>query len=390
MMRPLATACLVVLLACAGDADAPLDPTAAGAHSQHGVSAFDLGPGTATDINIHGDITGYTSSGSETVPWIRHIDGTYRLLPLPVAPVPPTMACHTLPTALNDRGEAVGSIQCGQPPSVWGAGVVWSGNAITMLDLLAEIVTPSAINNRGTVVGTSIFEAPVWGSAGWSWTAQQGVQRMHTSALIESTAAALNASGQVAGTQWQPPFPGNHAYVWSPRTAEALPLDPQTDSWAYAIDAAGSVGGMTSGQPAIWRKQVGWTQLTDLGMGGSVHGMSSGGDAAGSVTSASGSRGAFWNGVGALTVLEPLPGFAQSSAVAINKRGWIIGQSWNTDPYESRATLWVVGSRPSGVLARSAAATSTLTVAQPFAVTAVCSEKWRHFVATGGACPDSR
>jgi hypothetical protein len=253
------------------------------------------------------------------------------------------------------------------------------------------VTIPNSINNRGMVVGSSIFEAPVWGMGAWYWTPETGIQRILNIGINgEGTGAAVNQAGQIAGTYWTVPIPEVRAYTWSSRHADQpVVLAPDDDSRGYAIDAQGRVGGTTAGRPAIWQPGSGWTLLSDLGFGGVVNGMSNNGVAVGTVGSDAGTRAAYWNVHGELTILDLPDGATASSAIAVNQRGWVVGHSWGPAPYGSRATLWTVGSPLPGRIARAAPQHARSSrVAQPFVLTAACTEKWRHHVQAGGSCPE--
>jgi probable HAF family extracellular repeat protein len=109
--------------------------------------------GHAVDVNNHGVVVGYVSDVFDGFPVAFIFDRTMRTL-LPGGP------CCMFPSAINDRGDVVGSIDG------LGAFLLEDGK-LTRLDQLPAVkatwrqILPTDINDRGWIVGRGILNRPL-------------------------------------------------------------------------------------------------------------------------------------------------------------------------------------------------------------------------------------
>ena len=117
-------------------------------------------------------------------------------------------------------------------------------------------IEPVAFNNKGEVVGATLDAA---GSrTAFVWTPESGYLRMEgVHGLGKTTANDINDEGVVTGTIWLTYSRGARAFVWS-REAGALVIGDGTDeTTAVAINAAGEVAGTRNGSAFLWSRDDG-------------------------------------------------------------------------------------------------------------------------------------
>jgi probable HAF family extracellular repeat protein len=222
--------------------------------------------------------------------------------------------------ALNERGQVAGWSSLRRERSPRHAFLWQSGR---MLDLgtlgrdlggdLPNVSEAIAINDRGQVVGNSSVDQNRPVSYAFVW---QGV-RMTALATGggDSWAAAINERGQVVG--WRGDDIGygrGRAFMWQNGRLRGLGVLPaRSYSWAHALNERGEVVGESY-------------SVDDAQDGVPVK-----------------TRAFLWRS-GKLIDLGALPGHRESSAVAINERGAILGSSWRSafDPV-GRGFLWRAG-----------------------------------------------
>ena len=110
--------------------------------------------GKALAINNGGVVVGYVSDRFDGAPMAFVDDGVMR-------PLFAAGACCSIASAINDRGDVVGTIN-GQ------SGFLVQSGVVTMLDQLPAVraagwtrLLPAGINNRGWIVGMGLLAAPV-------------------------------------------------------------------------------------------------------------------------------------------------------------------------------------------------------------------------------------
>ncbi|MDY7086906.1 MAG: hypothetical protein SYR96_17535 [Actinomycetota bacterium] len=193
-----------------------------------------------------------------------------------------------------------------------------------------------AVNDRGDIAGEGSLTAGS-GTHGFLWSAGRltdlGVLQPGQGEYGRAT--AVNNRGEVAGfsvVHWDPEQSTAHAFVW--RHGTLTDIDPgSVDSMATAINNRGEVVGTrytTAGQRAFrWRDG----RMTELGTGYpwdiNDRGQVIGTDHAG------GTGATMWFG-GRTYDLGAPAGYDDWSPVAINNRGWIVG---NASFITSRAYL---------------------------------------------------
>lgn len=140
-----------------------------------------------------------------------------------------------------------------------------------------------------------------------------------------------------------------HAFRWNPANAELTDLgviDPDALSSAAAINAAGDVVGSSFSLGALTPHAVRWPASGPSVVLGAFtpHDISDGGVVVGAmpVTGSIGVTHAVRWSAGAITDLGTLGG-ESSAAMAIAESGWIVGESLLADNQTSRAFLWHSG-----------------------------------------------
>ncbi len=262
-----------------------------------------------------------------------------------------TLPGHTWSTAsgINARGQIVGTssptapdFRCsGCRPFLWQDGVMtdsapfpsWGGEA-------------NAINASGQTVGS--FRAPgFFGVLAASHNNNGCVVPLATTGF----AFAINDSGQVAGLACPGVtsficFPAfnevGRAFLWSNGVFTTLnPLSGATDSEAHGINAGGEVVGSSVSckfDACVYRATL-WSEglIRDLGTYGRAWAINDAGRVIGTAGHA------FVWSEGVITDLGTLPGDNQSSALAINNSGQIVGSSTRSGGFPPRAVRWSDG-----------------------------------------------
>lgn len=269
----------------------------------------DLGPGAAVDVNESGQVVG---GGS----WIWQ-DGTRTQLGTLGGP-------RSSVLAINDRGQVIGGSTTAKP--VEGHGFLWQSGR--MIDV--HPVRPRAINNRGQIVGSGT----VTGGREHALLWQNGkVTDLGTLGGPTSIALAINDRGQIVGNADTRKKARNgswiaHAFLWQHGKMRDL----------------GTLGGAyVAGSGAV-----------DINERGQVVGSSF--SATISYGQCGSGRHAFLWQNGRMRDLGTLGGkLPTSEAVAINDRGWIVGNSPGTcggHPFLWRSGRMLdLGSGPSGAVA---------------------------------------
>jgi probable HAF family extracellular repeat protein len=226
-----------------------------------------------------------------------------------------------------------------------------------MIDLGTLGRAPSAafgVNGMGQVIGQS--QTPTnWPHAFW-WTFDEGMVDIGTlPGDLASTAAALNAHGQVVGSSGQGGntkaliWPRAHAISWtrSEGLVDIGTLPGDSSSAAVAVNDSGQVAG-TSFTPRLsamhaflWTVSSGLMDLGNLGQPlTNVTAMNAAGHVVGQGVTANGENHAFlWTPADGMIDLGTFGG-TYSTAAAVNNRGQVVGTSALPGDREFHAFLW--------------------------------------------------
>lgn len=291
---------------------------------------FDLGPvvtfgdvfGVLVAINNHGEIA-YTRRASPADPprAALYKDG----VSIDIEPLPGDHFSRAW--AINDHGDVVATSYGidGTDPEI----LLWSQGVKTDLGIFG---VPLGITDRGDVVGIrfggSGFDAFVWHAGSTTALGSLGGGPCQP--------RAFNGHGDVVG-YCDVADVGTHAVLW--RGGQTIDLTPgAVSAVAVAVNEQGRIAVLSDERAFVWEDGVmipidlpGTTVPVAVGDHGQVIG-----------TSFDGSNGRVfvWDD-GALTDLEPLPGWFPGGAVAVNHRGDVVGIC-NSGPtgQDLRGVLW--------------------------------------------------
>ena len=199
---------------------------------------------------------------------------------------------------INDSGQVVGWSDVDEPSGDLGThAVLWSAGTLTDLgtfvgtgDLSSEA---NDINNSGQVVGWSDISGGEHAHA-FLWSSGT-MTDLGTSPLIDSSAVAINDSGQVVGSSWSITSSGgrtrrvDHAFLWSDGTMRNLGTLGGKSSDAADINDSGEVVGASQTRSGRWHAFL-WTRgkMIDLGTLGAHDSGAAGVNASGDVVGAIG------------------------------------------------------------------------------------------------------
>jgi probable HAF family extracellular repeat protein len=250
---------------------------------------------------------------------------TYSYLALDVAG-----ATSSTVRALNDAGQAVGSATTAQGVDA----ALWSGGVGTLLprptDTLAS--TAYAINASGQVAGSTSLGMGRYMERAVVWDG--GATR-----IVEplDRAFGINASGMLAGEG-----PGRSFFLaplsWRDGVATELPAAGGVTGSAYAVNDSGQVVGFNGDELERQRATL-WSGsgMRDLGVFGAAHAVNASGQVAGVSWDEATPRAFLWS-VQGLAWLDA-PGAAAALAQGINDRGQVVGTGGDA------ALLWSEGVR---------------------------------------------
>jgi len=197
-------------------------------------------------------------------------------------------------SAINERGQVVGSIVGGPP-------FLWENGTVTYLPSLGAWATPGDINDRGQVIGVSQLPSSTTSHA-VLWDDGQIADLGVLPGDSLSSAAFITQSGLVVGMSLNDVFAGGHPFRWE--RGVLLPMSPTYQADPLFVSIAG------------------------VNERGTVAGIRNGGREAVVVE-----NGITW-------VLPGLEGSVATRANGINARGDVVGFVYMDNFATQRAVLW--------------------------------------------------
>jgi len=212
-------------------------------------------------------------------------------------------------------------------------------------------MTPNALNDQGAITG-DIYRIGEYVPVPYLWHPVKGLQRLPMAeGLVRGTSMAINIHGQVAGWGSGGDNEKNHLIVGSARHPMFDPRPWQRgSSAAYAINAAGHVGGSTTAAVGCCRSAMlvgehGRTRLLgSLAAPGErdhsqVLGLNDSDEAVGESAVGGLPHAFLWSEATGMVDLNPsIPGAVVSSGTDINAAGQVVGE-WN-DAVRSSTFHW--------------------------------------------------
>ena len=257
----------------------------------------------------------------------------------------PPLGGGSLAQRINDKGQIVGESLFEGPPhaSLW-----YQGAVIDLGTLGGEVSIANDINNRGQITGYSQVASGATRAFLWENGVMMNIGTLGTAATF---AFGINQNTEIAGFSRVggagTPF---HAFKWHNGMFTDLGTLGGTESFGYDINDQGCVVGESEIDPNIpglthafvWCDGV----MTDLGtLGGPVSaasGINENGQTVGTAMTEDFEVHAFSYEKGVMTDLGVLPGGHFSGAVGINARGQFVGIN-SPDPANGlprNAVLW--------------------------------------------------
>ena len=249
---------------------------------------------------------------------------------------------RTTPTAVNDRGQVVGRSQVAD--GRWHA-FLWDDGVMTDLTPDAQDGTATDISNRGHVSGY-VQPAPVEDSDAYLW--RDGT----TTVLAEiGYGIVVNERGQVGGGVAKPETWSDNPFVWTAGVRTDLTPPPfpgaRTSTSIIDLNRGGTVLGLGEYEDDtdlayVWSGGV-FTELRADGLVLRGTDLNDRGHVTGTVHLGGGLReAALWRD-GAITRLGLLPGTVASRALALNDQGVVVGVSEPVPGQAGTGFVWERG-----------------------------------------------
>lgn len=307
-------------------------PRVAGSTAASGFTVTDLEAGAVAElsgINSGAQVVGWGSVGSKNRAWLWNPSGGLRYLTSSRTP--------SVTSGINDRGQVAGTLYLasGQRVFRWDRR---SGMRLMATPRGYRFAGAAGINAAGQVAG-SMQRRSDGARRGFMWDPRTGVVRnLHPlRGDTDTVAVGINASGQVAGESSGQRV---HAFRWDPRTGLKGLGTLGLDSTVAAINDLGQVAGASWTRAGDWHafrwdprdgiRDLGtlgpplttaslpWAQATALNNRGQV---------VGSSWTREGNQHAFrWDPVGGMRDLGTLGG-ATSQASGLNEAGQVVGSA---------------------------------------------------------------
>ena len=233
-------------------------------------------------------------------------------------------------TAVNNSSQALANAGTKTSPDI----AIWSSaSSFNYLGMNSANSAGAAINDSGVVAGAANNSGL---SEAFIWQPNQGIEWLGSLGSGMSVATAINDSGAIVGLSYNA-ADQQHAFLWT-QSGGMTDLTPDLTSiggaTATAINDSGEVAGYYFPNGSHWPIGFSWTQaggLQNLGPSGTVvNALNDAGTIVGQAPNAAGLKHAFaWTPSGGLQDLGTLGG-ASSTALSVNKNGWVVGTSLTT------------------------------------------------------------
>lgn len=296
------------------------------------------GNSTATGINYSGQIVGNFQATISTSHGFIWNGGT-------MSDLGTLGGTNSYAYAINNAGQVAGNANASGQGSQYAT--IWNGTAPTNLGTGGGAGgLPYAINNNGLVAGFTLLSdgsnvnATVWNGTTATKLGNLGTP-FHSSVGGGSMAFGINDVGQVAGhSVITVDNPNNlyHAVLWNGTTPTDLGTLGGSNSSALAINASGQIVGWSNTSGNFHQHATLWdgATITDLGAGLVGNSRALAINSAGLVVGNSGYGATLWNGTTAINLNSFLDasaisaGWVLGDATGINDNGWIVGNAYNS------------------------------------------------------------
>lgn len=210
----------------------------------------------AQDINDDGWVVGAAGGMGGTRAFVWRGSGPIEALPLPSGTI------AAVAQGINNDGAIAGTAFGDLGPN---RAVVWQAGGIVELPALAEGATASAvdINDAGQVVGNSSTTGPPWNVRNAVLWHQGEIVDLGSLGGSFGLATAIDGDGDVAGYMTNAANE-SRAFVWTSGHRTLMePLDGDAQSFAFGMNGAGTIVGISNPTPPAVGRAVSWASPTD-------------------------------------------------------------------------------------------------------------------------------
>jgi probable HAF family extracellular repeat protein len=160
--------------------------------------------------------------------------------------------------AINERGDVLGHATWSvgsnyRPERAW----LWRAGKLTVLPSCGEGASPTAMNDRGEVAGSSLRSgAGLWHAVVWRNGAITVLVASCGADYAQGSATDISESGQVVGSYATAGEAETRAFLWQDgRRIDLPPLEGTTETFAYAINDRDQIVGASGSAAVLWTRR---------------------------------------------------------------------------------------------------------------------------------------